>query len=220
MMDPEDVRVISEFVKDWRRIRGGGLIVELKGTKFPKLVVTETLMIPALEYKTQYSCVLQVVSPSEINEKAVKAYRKLKQMECELMYRGIFRKKPLFIPINESKVLKKRIKGYFYDDTLIREIEGNGRLLELIQSIKPDEIKIPLVSIDVKKYSHRASDLRKINIFDAMTEFYENPKEITWTPIVSKVMMSRYGTDRLKRGMFDILRILSDVILKITYDLL
>jgi hypothetical protein len=98
--------------------------------------------------------------------------RKLKNMECELYWKGILNRKPFFRSLSNLKVLKKYIPKISLDSNLFTLLNNNKELMYLIQKVKPEEITIhfPLYPL-----SYPLSSLSAEKKLEIMIESYKNP---------------------------------------------
>jgi len=206
---PDDVKALSKYVVEWKGTPNN-CIIKVKDAPFTEIIIRRIPLPLGIERKTQYTCALEIVPESKMNKAQAVVYRELKRMECELSVKGLLKKTFYFIPAKTHNEMKKRIKGYTVNPTLLQDLNQNQRLMKLIQEVMPDEMKILLASVD------QSVTIREKNFFDAAAHFYENPSRITWIVTLTKFVTPGLKCGEIRVKMFKILKEVSEFLLNFT----
>jgi len=214
---PMVVRVLSDYVKEWKRVEAGGILIQVNGARFPQLLVKFIPITLSLDSKTHFSCQIDFVREGEMDERRADAYRRLKRAECTLQYQGFLKKHPnLVFPAYFGR-LKSIIPDFSPDDGLIKLLLQDEEVMKLLNAVKPDRFEIILHSyqIDALKDASSAGDL-----LAQMALYYRDPTRITWVLSVTKMITRGLRAVANQRGMFEILKLSSDAVSRFSEDLL
>lgn len=163
-------------VKNWRGAKGRLMIIPKKAN-FDILFYTREPIPWSFESKDKFIAQVTLVPEDMMNNFWSKVYKSLKPLECELIWKGVFRKRAIFRPYSGLRTLI----GY------IPELEPSGRLSEalatdpnitnLLRKLRPGELTVSLKSMS-EVDSYFIADKEMLKHVQAM--YYENPQEIIW----------------------------------------
>jgi len=140
------------------------------------------LDLMATDFKYSFACEVEIIPEDKMNNKYCELYRKLKNLECELVWMGKIWKKGFFRPISdELQTYIPQLKPSF---GLVETLHANADIMKLINKLKPEELILKLYSgIDITK---SMNDLFKLQV-----NFYHNPTKIAW---IIRLTEGRYIT--------------------------
>lgn len=205
---PLIIRCLKDKIAEWDYV-GGVIRVLPKDASFDVLTLRASRPIAALfERMENFECAVKITSEEDMNERGRNLYQCLKGMECELTRTGVLRKNWLFTFLPQQPNVKM-------DDRLIKALSSDQDLSSMIHSVKPDELSISLyfrAPIDV--YARPSKE----KVSAAMTEYYQNPKEIAWVITVSKVTPHFANYKGVITKIYNLLEYISKRVRKVTEE--
>lgn len=211
--EPDVVKVLSAFLTKWNPTIGGTLVYP-KDTLFEEMLIKTVPVGLGFENATEFSCSVNVVPEEEMDEKKREIYRRLKGMECELEYEGTISKKPRFKPSESLSKLTRFVPSLLISNDLVNTLHNEGKLISLIRTVRPDELKFSLISVTQADFAEIATSSE--GMLSSMARFYNEPKRIVWVFKLKKMITKgpKYSRDVI--GAFNIVRSASETAFQFT----
>lgn len=176
------VKALGDIVESWQDLGGKGILIRLKDDLVRELHVMHVPIGFSFDLKTIMTTSLTYIPREEMNEQNKKVYQIMKGLECILDYQGFLLKKPYFKTRPELHTLNKQLGGAIkIDNTLLDRLNQDQKLISLIKSLKPSDVRVMLKSFDVPTFM--PGD--KIGMLAAEVEYYNDPSEVTWLISIS-----------------------------------
>ncbi len=183
---PDIVKYFGTLVERWEKYAADCIYVKLKNMDFDGILIRAIPVgfdLITTDIKYLFACEVEVVPENEMNHKYRELYRKLKNLECEIIWKGKLLKKAVFHPIFDE--LRAYIPQIESSKTLIEILHANKDLMKLVNKVKPEELNVKLYSgIDITKSIQSINNFLKLQI-----NFYYNPSKIAW---IVKLTEGRY----------------------------
>ncbi len=171
------VKALGDLVREWKDLGGGGFTIKLNDELIPELHVMHVPVSFSLDVKTIMTAPITLIPKGEMNEKGRKIYQIMKGMECILEYEGFISKKPIFRVRPDLNSLNKYLGGCLsISSSLADRLNSDTKLLSLLKSVKPSDLKILLKSFDIPTFM--PGD--RVGMLMAEAEYYSDPSELTW----------------------------------------
>ena len=167
---------LSGRIRQWRG-RHGRLMIIPKEANFDILFYTREPIPWSFESKDKFIAQVTLVPEEMMNSFWSRVYKRLKPLECELVWKGVFRKRAIFRPYSGLRFLAEYIEGLKPDGRLSRALASASEVIKLLGKLKPGELIVNLKSM-TEVDSYLASDPEMLKHMQAM--YYENPQEIIW----------------------------------------
>jgi len=210
---PLEVKMLGEYIRDWKRIQGGIILFPKKHLHFDTLFLRSRYVL--MDTVFDFSALINIVPKEKMSEKYIMLHHSLAELSSELFWSGLLRRRPIFKNYALLKLLKEKIPSLNENNKLAEMLNESDSVMSLLRKTSPDDICITLSSFAQYKDS---ALMRGANSFNSLVKFYNNPNEITWITSLSK-LISR--TLSYKRTFIDIVNLIdqiSEVILKVTSD--
>lgn len=202
--------MFKDYVKRWSSW-GGAIICDPKKTrvKFDRLILTPR-RVGLFETIWVMTAMWDFISKEAMNEFYARVYRSLKPLECKLQSKGIIRRKYFFVSDPVLLKLEERIPGFKASDELYRELNKNEAIMGFINSIRPANLTVSLLSVPVEFQPFMGQEEAMLK---GMVSFYANPESISWMVSLSKMFYRWFSIKkeadaimRLVNAIFKILR--------------
>ena len=209
------VQSLGDRIKDWHESRGV-ILIEPRDAAFDNLTVYSQSVTFSFEKKWLFLCTMKLAAAGDMDQAKRGIYRKLKNCECELAWKGVVRRKPLFKISAQLIKLRSRVDRIEPDATLIKVLGSDSDLIALIEDTKVDEIHVRLHSTAVP-----ASFLSSQDAFlKEMAEYYSNPLGIVWILTASRLLHQGPSYDKTVIGMFDVVARIASIVKDLSMELL
>ena len=198
------VKAFQNYIDKW--MESGKIVwAKAKGTLFQRFVFGYE-MIGFFEKEWRITAVYDAVPKKKMNNKKAEVYRILKNMECVMQKKGLFRKNVYFKSPDYFQELQKYIPEIKASNRLSNVLNGNEKVIKLVKAINPEALTITLESIrdEYKTLIRGPEDLRR-----AMAEFYKNPTHITWTITLATTLQKG---PRLKGKIEKIVQLFNEIV--------
>jgi len=212
---PPIVQILKDRIEDWG-ITSNVLFIKPREATFDELIFRSLpIRFTGERYKREFVCYAEVVVEEDMNEDQCDLYRKLKGLECELKWEGLFIKRPRFDFPDNIETIKKYIPPLKPDNTLVDALNSEEYLLKTVREEKIDELTIGLFS-GIRKEQIAFADS---GTWSHIADYYAHPKKIQW---IFHLMKGMYHIDLQKHcqrtinHIFDVLNEVSDITKKIT----
>ena len=170
------VIVLGDRIAKWQGSASRLMIVP-RSANFDLLFYAREPISFALETKDKFIAQVTVVPEDMMNDVWAEVYRRVKPMECELVWEGIFRKKAVFRPSKNLRALAKCIHGLRPDNTLSNMLISDPLIRDLMTKLRPGDLYISLKSMsEVDTYFISDKEMAR----NVEAAYYSNPQEITW----------------------------------------
>ncbi len=201
---PAEIIWLKDYVKSWR-FRGGYLEVETTYENFNPLLIRVKQVPFSIDKIWEFTGIVTVVDEKAMDEAKKRLFKRLKCMDIELEWRGLLRKKPVFVP---SKALSEL--GLSHDPTLGEYLMADGEIVKYINSIQPADVRVLLEVMHTEElwpFRNRES------LISSILSYIENPRRIVWYVTVEEYFIGvRMGStakkvvmliDRISRRLRD-----------------
>jgi len=202
---PDIVKALEDKIVDWD-YTVGGILIHPKDALVKELLVKYIPVSIGFELKTEFICPTVVVREADMDTAHCSKYRKLKGLECEILWRGFARKKVEFKTHKELLELQSLILELKMGNELIDTLNSNSELVSLISSLRPDDLAVTLDSINNSDISYIQS---KEDMLEHKVRFFQKPTKITWLTKVSMMLIRRPGYQKRAENLIRILHLIS-----------
>ncbi|MEM2703673.1 MAG: hypothetical protein QXR45_10985 [Candidatus Bathyarchaeia archaeon] len=199
---PFIVRYLGERIKKWTDLNGA-LYIEPSNASFDLLIIRPHWIQFSLDRKWEFTSILSLTPEKTSKIKGIKEkYKNLKELECEMKWRGFLRRKAYFRSFPDTFKLESMVNGFKPNPRLAEALNNDFDLIKLIESIRPDSITVTLQSIDESLAYFISSEEE---YFNALINYLNNPSKIVWTITSFRCLHTGLSHKRNVVGMFDIL---------------
>jgi len=210
---PPYVFSLEDKIKRWCDL-GEKVEIIPKEADFDVLYVKKKHVPFSLSTKYSFLSTVTLVPKKKMTSELFQLYRRLKRMECILGWRGIIRRKPVFIRHPSHTRLLPHIKDLIFDDKLAKTLNIDEKLIKILSNLKPN-LEIILYSLPE---GIRVSDQKEL--FSHMISYYEKPEEIKWVITLELIFPpSLTGYDKIVRNIFTTHNIIARHIRKIVANI-
>lgn len=206
---PDIVKALESKVDAWKYL-GEILLIIPKNAYFNEMYFLKRRLLWSMDEKSIFIGVTNIVSENQMNRDMKKLYQKLKGMECELKREGFLGRRMYFKHSSSLLDIKNRISGLKLDDKLIRKLNEDKYLFDLLAKVKPEKLALAL-SISPNTPIQTAEDY-----YRTVLSYYKNPLKISWEVSLAKVIERGLGFRKTITGIFDIIDYLSKILKEIT----
>jgi len=212
---PFIVRYLQNHIKKWVE-SGDAIYIEPLEASFDSLVVRSHWISLSFDRKWEFSSTLNLVSDKDMGQKH-EAYRKLKELECELDWRGFLRRDPYFKTYSQLLKLRSMISQVELNPKLIEDLNADSNMIKLVRDVRPDQVIVSLHSINESSMSFINSEE---DYFKALASYYNNPLKISWNVTSFRCLHSGLSHKRNVVGIYDILDKISSHIRQVSMEFL
>jgi len=203
---PLVIKFLSDYVKKWQKT-GNTILMTLRNTKLESMRVRFPSIFMSFETKTEFSTRLDVVPHDRMDSKNIRLYRRLKGMECQLAYKGIFQKKPFFEIHDSLKKLRSYLPDLAISPALRDFLSKDKELMSLIKELKPDNVEILLSSLNPMEI---LSSKQEDNLIPIIVDFYLNPPFISWEVFVTKMISKGF---RMQKKYINMMKLVERIVI-------
>ncbi len=197
---PFFMRFLDKHLKDWLQQEDAILAYPKEDARFTELTVVPRRISITGERVWRFSFNVPIIPPELMKKEYVAVYQRLKNMECELEWRGFLRRKPAFKEDALLQVLSKYIPTLQENEDIINALNSDLKILDLVKKVKPEELRVSLFSWQVPVQTE--DEYLKI-----VQHYYYNPDRITWIITLEKDFSTIMGNKRYERivdGIYNI----------------
>jgi hypothetical protein len=180
---PFIVRVFEKHIQTYSVNKEGMIFVQLKTPSTIKGLTFKSKPIGILgfgETKWSVTAVNEIIGRDQMNNEMADLYRRLRGMECEVDVKGVITKRVIFRPSGSLTELKPYIPTLQVSDRLCKILEDNTEIIELIKTIRPDEMSIGLHSIPEMLQIPSEPSTPIDPVIQQTVHYFNNPTSITW----------------------------------------
>jgi len=205
---PEIIKVLEGRIDSWKYI-GEVISIAPKVTDLDEMYFFKKGLLWSMDRKSIFIGIVNIVPENQINSDMKKLYQKLKGMECELESR-FMQKNIHFKYHSDLDVLKRRIPNLILNDRIIRRLNEDKSLINLLKKVKPEKLTLtlsipPEIPISTKE-----------DYYEAVTKYYEDPLKITWETTLTKVVERGLRYSMTINGIFDTMEMTSKILKEIS----
>jgi len=208
---PLEVKMLEEYIRDWKRIHGGIILFPKENLHFDKLFLRSRYVF--MDKIFDFSALINIIPKEKMSREYVKLHHSLAELSCELSWSGFLRRRPLFKSYALLNLLKGKIPGLKENDKLAKMLNESDPVMSLLRKTYPDDICITLSSFAQHEdsiFMHGADSL------SSLVNFYNDPHEITWITSLSKLISRTLSYRRTFINIINLIDQISEVILKVT----
>ena len=186
---PLPIELIEEYIEDWN-FSPPYFIVHPKNKLVDVLIMEQhRTFLTGEPLSWFFIATANIIPPEKMNGKAENLYRTLKMNECELEWKGLIRKQPIFKPFKGlTEFIKRSGLPIKVRHDISSILNKNLKLIELIKKLRPNRIIITLYSSTLKHRKRREREFLPWmeeepglnDLFMEALEFYKKPSEITF----------------------------------------
>jgi len=195
---PPFVVCLEGLIDKWETTRQG-VVLHPVTKNIDYLVFGRSFVSFSLESKWEMLSWKDVVSTEEMNLECASLYRVLKNMECELKYEGLIKRKARFVPFSGLETLRRHVPEVTPNERLASSLNPNERLITLIMKVKPENMRVLITSM-----SQGPLGAHKGITIEDLVESYNHPSNITWAVIFNKILYQGPGYRATVRRIHDI----------------
>lgn len=185
VQDPLPVYYLKDRIKKWGAL-GDSVVIVPKSASFDELHVRRVFIQWGFgEFKWQFTSFVNVVSEGGMNEKAIRLYRTLKDLETDLRWSGLLLKKPRFEVSAGLRDLASHIEGVNPSNDLAERLNSNDRILKLVRRVKPDQLRVRLESVHLEHAGFESTE--EMEPVDLIRRYYEKPHRVMWLIAVTRM---------------------------------
>ena len=212
---PFFVDFLKDYIEEWTETQNAIVITPKANlAKFDKLIFIKK-RIGFAEHKWEIRATYPIFQPedfSSIPEEKKKLFQELKSYEVEMFWKGLVKKTPFFKSYKGLILLSKIVDGLKPKDVLAKELNSNHYVIELIQKIEPEEVKVVLPG-GIVAPPPPMPNINKTEYYrTAYTALYQSPKEIVFVNIVTKHFYFKFkGHKQTIRDIFNLMNLLCNI---------
>jgi len=203
---PLEVKILEDYIKDWKESRGGILLFPKDHLHFDMLLLQNRFVL--FDRLLDSSGTIELVPEEKMDEDSKRLYQVMVELQCELSWAGFLKRTPYFRSYEGIARLKRYIPGLNVNNKLTDTLNSSDDVLGLLQKIRPRDLYVilstftyPLGSEDNPVRSHVSS--------------YHNPPEIAWV-ISMSISGSRLGGHKKRLvNMCKLLDAVAEIILQL-----
>jgi hypothetical protein len=164
---------------------------------YDKIIIrtTSSVFDPVWEFSGMLS-----IFRSPVPRNYVGLCKRLKNMECELEWRGIIRRRPFFKSLSGLVGLKNHIPSISPDNGLAEILNSTPRVVKLIERIGPDTVLILFSAMPVFDFNVPQDVILKL-----MVESYENPQNFVAMIKLTKLLTQGLGGPSTVLNILDVI---------------
>ncbi|MHA1833056.1 MAG: hypothetical protein ACTSV7_03625, partial [Candidatus Baldrarchaeia archaeon] len=173
---PLPIICLEDLIEEWGYSEGAIIIKPKPPVNFDNFFIR--VKIAGFEKKYEFTGLVNIVPEESMNDETADLYRKLKNMEVQLEWKGFFKKKPIFVTSSNIFLLRKHLPKIRPDNMLAEAFNRNKNLMRVIMYVKPMMIDIHLKSLpkDIwKEITVPEGDMGKM-LMKSIRSYYENPQ--------------------------------------------
>jgi len=212
---PFIVRYLENHIKKWVE-SGDTIYIEPLEASFDGLFVRSHWISLSFDRKWEFSSTLNLVSDKDMARK-FEAYRKLKELECELGWRGFLRREPYFKTFSQLLKLGSMISQFKPNSKLVENLNTDSEIIRLIKDVRPDQVAVTLHSINESSMPLISTEE---DYFRALVNYYNDPLRISWNVTSFRCLHAGLSHKRNVIGMFNILDKISSHIRQVSMEFL
>ena len=220
MSKPLIVRVLRDRVLKWERALGGVVIIKPSSRSFSSLEISKVpIGFLGFERKTQIICTIDVLPEVKMNEKSRKVYRRLKEMECDLAWKGaLMFRRPFFTNSKSLEQLAKTLPEFQVSSELIDVLNLNQNLISLVKMVRPDDVMIQLLSTSQRIIGESGNNetIEGPQALDAIIKYYQSPERITWLVTLTRMLEPGFSYPKVIGAIYFFFETISTILRNIT----
>jgi len=206
---PLEVKMLEDYISDWKKLDGGILLFPKSHLHFNKLFIRSRFVF--MDRVFDFSGVTELVPKKRMDEASRRLHRSLVGLGCELFWSGTILRRPRFKNYSVLNVLQKHVPDLEISDKLTNALNEPGPVMELVRKARPDELYVTLSSFTEPSHPVEPS----FDPIKALVKCYHKPTEIAWVTSLNKLISRTVG---YKESFINLLRLIdsiSEVVLKI-----
>jgi len=204
---PLEVRLLKDYIKDWKKIYGGILMSPKDHLHFDKLLLQSRYLL--FDNLFDFSGIIEIISEEKMSDDFKRLYQILVELQCELSWEGFLKRKPYFKSYGGITKLKEHISNIGVNKKLINMLNSSNDVLRLIRKIRPYELFVILSNFIIPLGFED-------NPIQAHAQNYYNPSEIVWVISIS-INGSRLGGYKKRFiNVCELMESIARIVLKVT----
>ncbi len=209
---PLEVKMLEEYISDWRNLDGGILLIPKRGLHFNQLFLRSRWFF--MDRVFDFSAIIRVISKRRMNEGYRPLHNSLAELSCELHWSGLIRKRPHFRSYALLDIIQDRVPAISPNSELIDALSSSDTVMEMLRRVSPDRLYITLSSFTTPQLSPtRHRDV----LIKMLIDRYQNPEEITWVISMSKLISRTLSYKRKFIEAVGLIESISKVVMGVTY---
>ncbi len=212
--DPLPIYYLRDRVEKWGT-SGDSVVIIPKSASFDELHVRRVFLQWGFgEFKWQFTGFITVVPKEQINEKSVRLYRTLKNLETDLKWEGLLLRKPFFAASASLRNLALHIEGLRPNEELAQKLNSNHQILDLVRRVKPDLLRIRLESVQMEDTGFSSPD--ETEPVHLIRRYYEKPYRVMWLIAVTRMNLPNPWIGGLMKDSYALLDAVAESVRKET----
>jgi len=205
------MRFLDKHLKDWVPQGDAILAHPVETANFTELIVIPRRISITGEKVWRFSFHVPIIQPQHMKKEHRELYQHLKNMECQLGWKGFLRRTPMFKTDTLLQALSKHILSIKENNQIIAALNSDTRILNSARRVRPEELRVSLFSL-------HAPVQTEDEYLKTFRHFYNNPDRIAWVIMVEEDFSVIMGNKRYERTVEEIF-ILGNLMAKITKDI-
>lgn len=180
---PLEVKILKDYIKDWKESRGGILLFPKDHLHFDMLLLQNRFVL--FDRLLDSSGIIELVPEEKMDQDSISLYQAMVELQCELSWAGFLKRTPYFRSYDGIARLKGHIPSLNVNSKLTDTLNSSDDVLGLLREIRPRDLYVILSTFT---YPLRSED----DPIRSHVSSYHNPAEITWV-ISMSIAGSRLG---------------------------
>ncbi|NIW13875.1 MAG: hypothetical protein GWN31_08085 [Candidatus Thorarchaeota archaeon] len=208
---PFFMRFLDKHLKDWV-LQGDAIIAHpMETADFRELTVIPRRISITGEKVWRFSFHVPIIEPENMKKEHRKLYQHLKNMECQLDWKGFLRRTPMFKTDTLLQALSKYIPSIRENSRITAALNSDTKILDSAKRVRPEELRVCLFSL-------LAPVQTEDEYLKTVRQFYNSPDRIAWAIMIEKNFSVIMGNKRYERTLDEIF-ILGNLMARITKDI-
>jgi len=198
---PFIIRILRKHITEWTGSARGVIFANPISHAFDYLII-HAIRIATFSAGWRIIAVYQAFRNDAMNEEMEDVYRRLKGMECELLSKGVLKKRYQFKPLDSLKALRAFLPQITVSDEIARTLNDSEKINSLLSLARPDTLTVTLDSLPsaFKPFS----DLAEASL-QGMIYFFKKPGHITWLISAGKLFVRGLDSQKVADSLFSLL---------------
>jgi hypothetical protein len=208
---PIEIRIIENYIEDWKEFDDGFLIFPKKDIYFNKLFMRSRRIF--MDKVFEFSALIEIVPSERMEERFKNLFYSLIGLSCELRWDGIILKKPRFESYRALKMLQTYLPTLEVNEKLANALNNSYPIMRALRIIHPDDLFITLTSLSSpQNFEFQGYK----NMMETLARSFLKPSDITWIINMNKLISRTLRYRRIFEETIKLINLISEIILRTT----